>query len=504
MAKKPSSSKKRKVSAGARRPQASTSSTNPNRAVPSSTKCGKSSLRSKSTIERLNMYRSKPNMEKRREKPTKPARIEPDRRWFGNTRVITQTKLDLFRNEMKKALDDPYNVILKRSKLPLSLVTESNKETKMHLLSVESFESTFGKNKQRKRPKLLANDLEDVLQKVGEGQLTYTHEKDRTLIRESDGSKEAASEEIFKKGTSKRIWMELYKVIDSSDVLIQVLDARDPDGTRCKRFEARLRKDHPNKHLILLLNKCDLIPAWVAERWTKLYSREYPTVAFHSSISRPFGKQTLLQLLRQFASLMKDRKHVSVGFFGYPNVGKSSVINTLRKKKVCKAAPTPGETRIWQYISLTNRIYLIDCPGIVPDEPGSQNETSKVLKGVVRAERIASPEDHIDEVISRVERDSLINRYRLPSDVAFHDSESFLTVVANKMGKLLKAGEPDISTAARIVLYDWQRGRLPFYSLPPHMKKAIRSAPSPEEEEGENCKIPSVEENPTPSNEVTP
>ena len=55
---------------------------------------------------------------------------------------------------------------------------------------------------------------------------------------------------------------------------------------------------------------------------------------------------------------------------GYPNVGKSSLINTLRTKKVCKTAPVPGETKVWQYIALMRRIHLIDCPGIVPGEDG--------------------------------------------------------------------------------------------------------------------------------------
>ncbi len=48
---------------------------------------------------------------------------------------------------------------------------------------------------------------------------------------------------------------------------------------------------------------------------------------------------------------------------GYPNVGKSSVINALRSKKVCNVAPIAGETKVWQYITLMKKIYLIDCPG---------------------------------------------------------------------------------------------------------------------------------------------
>jgi len=55
-------------------------------------------------------------------------------------------------------------------------------------------------------------------------------------------------------------------VIDSSDVVIQVLDARDPMGTRSQSIESYLKKEKPWKHLIFVLNKCDLIPTWVTVR----------------------------------------------------------------------------------------------------------------------------------------------------------------------------------------------------------------------------------------------
>lgn len=71
-------------------------------------------------------------------------------------------------------------------------------------------------------------------------------------------------EYIFSKGQSKRIWNELYKVIDSSDVVIHVLDARDPLGTRCTSVEQYIKKECPHKHLIFVLNKCDLVPTWAA------------------------------------------------------------------------------------------------------------------------------------------------------------------------------------------------------------------------------------------------
>lgn len=71
-----------------------------------------------------------------------------------------------------------------------------------------------------------------------------------------------AREAIYQKGTSRRIWGELYKVLDSSDVVIHVLDARDPLGTRCKPVVEYLRKEKAHKHLVYVLNKVDLVPTW--------------------------------------------------------------------------------------------------------------------------------------------------------------------------------------------------------------------------------------------------
>ena len=76
------------------------------------------------------------------------------------------------------------------------------------------------------------------------------------------------------------------------------------------------------------------VPSWVTKRWLHHLSREFPTLAFHASITNPFGKGALLSLLRQLSRLRADKQAISVGFVGYPNVGKSSVINTLRTKKV--------------------------------------------------------------------------------------------------------------------------------------------------------------------------
>ncbi|KAG6440191.1 NGP1NT (NUC091) domain family protein [Babesia bovis T2Bo] len=440
--------------------RASTAITNPHRTGVKGKKEGQ--YRDKTTIKRLNMYREKPNLEKMRVQATEPARICPDRRWFGNTRVLTQEQMKNIRNELEEAKSNPRTHILKRSKLPISLLKNSDiKDDNSKILSIEPYEHTFGAKSVRKRPKLMASTVEELAERAST--ISYDASKDTYLQRDvpADCSEEA-SHFIFKKGTSKRIWGELYKVIDCSDVIVQVVDARNPMGTRCHRLETYIRENKQSKVLIILLNKCDLVPTWVTAAWIKHLNRTIPTVAFHASVTKPFGKNTLMQLLKQYSQLMKDRKHFSVGFIGYPNVGKSSVINTLKGEKNCKAAPIPGETRVWQYVSLTKRIHLIDCPGVTPIE--DSDEGDRLLKGVVRVERISDPENYIDRVLEIISREALVKRYGIRDDFT---GDNFLDLVAEKFGKFQKGRVPDISTAARIVLYDFQRGRLPYYSEPP-------------------------------------
>jgi nuclear GTP-binding protein len=213
------------------------------------------------------------------------ARIEPNRKWFGNTRVISQDALNSFREAVAERASDPYQVLLKTNKIPMSLIRDGQGKNgiKQHQakIAVETapFGDTFGPKAQRKRVKLGVGSLEDLagetvrMHELYQGRLeenkllsrSYTmEEQSDESPTEDDGGFVAAREPIFSKGQSKRIWNELYKVIDSSDVVIHVLDARNPEGTRCRSVEKYIQEEAPHKHLIFVLNKCDLVPTSVA------------------------------------------------------------------------------------------------------------------------------------------------------------------------------------------------------------------------------------------------
>jgi nuclear GTP-binding protein len=133
----------------------------------------------------------------------------------------------------------------------------------MHLLESDPFNNTFGPKAQRKKPKLGAFSITDLAASASQKLDGYSETADMGLPTEDDGVLDEARNPVFKKGQSKRIWSELYKVIDSSDIIIHVLDARDPDGTRCRNVERHLAKEARHKQLIFVLNKCDLVPSWV-------------------------------------------------------------------------------------------------------------------------------------------------------------------------------------------------------------------------------------------------
>jgi nuclear GTP-binding protein len=188
---------------------------------------------------------------------------------------------------------------------------------------------------------------------------------------------------------------------------------------------------------------------------------------------------------------------------GYPNVGKSSVINTLKSGKVCRVAPIPGETKVgwffssflphdetgllndrfkqkqvWQYITLTRKIYLIDCPGIVPAS-AQDTQTAKVLKGVVRVEALSTPSEHIPTLMSRVKPIYLARTYNLQvpesGEEGFNPDE-VLDKLARMKGRLLKGGEPDLDGVAKILLSDWVRGKIPFFVPPPERPEELNKA----------------------------
>ncbi|KAJ1449568.1 P-loop containing nucleoside triphosphate hydrolase protein [Pelagophyceae sp. CCMP2097] len=515
------------------------SSSNPDRVTDKKSNRSGGNLRDKQTINRLNLYKNSrvtrnkkgevlggdlANRDQSGGKDITGAsgRIQPDRRWFGNTRTIGQGELDKFREEMRTVQENPYAVVLRRKKVPMGLLSTkddgndddggagSAKARRADLLGQEPYDRAFAKGRSQKRPKLPAavaaalgggaSGLEAIAASARQRYGDYEELWDgrgadaRSTIAEAvdTSSRDEKRDELYTKGQSRRIWGELYKVLDCSDVVIHVLDARDPQGTTCTRLVEHMKTRASHKHLIFVLNKVDLVPNWVLRRWMRVLGKTAPTLAFRASVTKAYGKGALINVLRQYAVLHKDAQQISVGVVGFPNVGKSSVINALRAKAVCKAAPIPGETKIWQYVALTRRINLIDSPGVVYNDPrseralGEDSDVNTVLRGVVRAEKLPDPAAFVLPMLKKAKPEHIAAAYGIDfappaqSDVqAFSDyADEFIKRLAIKMGRLIHGGEPDIRTVAVTMINAWQRGTIPHFVAPPRAEgEADRNAP---------------------------
>jgi len=202
----------------------------------------------------------------------------------------------------------------------------------------------------------------------------------RAKLFEKKQNAENESKEIISVGledSKKSFYKEFRKVVEASDVVIQVLDARDPLGCRCTQLEELIMGSGKSKKLVLLLNKIDLIPKEIAERWLKYLRNEFPTVAFKASTqmqrqklcqskvpvnvasedllksSSCVGAGTLLKLLGNYCRHNDIKSSITVGIVGFPNVGKSSVINSLKRSKACNVGSIPGVTK--KHAGSTNR-----------------------------------------------------------------------------------------------------------------------------------------------------
>ncbi|EPE07080.1 nucleolar gtp-binding protein 2 [Ophiostoma piceae UAMH 11346] len=470
---------------------------------------GENFYRDAKQVKRLNMYKegkaqrdkdgniTKAAIFQSRDIPT--AVIEPNRKWFTNSRVISQESLSAFRGAMAEQAKDPNRFLLKSAKLPMSLIRDDSSLAKQKPMLSDSFPDVFGTKATRKRVTMKNFSTLDDLAEIAQKDMKSFNDRRSLLVQNGLLSAAAAASEgvdspvisdaldnvppevggeeedlsvinpkmepIFSKGQSRRIWNELYRTIDSSDVIIHVLDARDPIGTTCRAIHDYIKNDAPHKHLIYVLNKCDLVPSGVAARWVKTLQKTVPTCAFRASITNPFGKGSLISLLRQFSSLHADRKQISVGLVGYPNVGKSSVLNALLGRKTCTVAPIPGETKVWQFVRLMKRIYLIDCPGIVPADSQASPEDI-LLRGAVRTEKIYNPAQYIAGVLKKTKKHHIGRNYEMND---WENADDFIEQLARKRGRLLVGGEPDTDGMAIIVLNDFLRGKIPWFTPPPDL-----------------------------------
>lgn len=334
--------------------------------------------------------------------------------------------------------------------------------------------------------------LDDLVADAATKNSNYSNSTDgqNTSVTISEGiSSRQTSESATGIGqSSRRAYLrELNKVIDNADVILQVLDARFPHSSRATAIEDAILSK-ADKKLVLVLNKVDLVPASAVQGWLKFLRRSHPTVAVKASTqdgarvgqskskidnesglksTSAVGMEGLLQLLKNYSRNMDRKTSVTVGIIGYPNVGKSSIINSLKRTRAVGVSSTPGFTTSMQEVKLDKNIKLLDSPGVV-----FADGEETLLRNCVDTDSIADPMPAIRELISKCNNEQLMSTYAIPHFESGNELQ-FLSMVAKVKGKMLKGGIPDKVGAGKAVLRDWNSGKIPFFVPPPTINDSL-------------------------------
>ncbi|MCK9595880.1 50S ribosome-binding GTPase [Candidatus Pacearchaeota archaeon] len=249
------------------------------------------------------------------------------------------------------------------------------------------------------------------------------------------------------------------KIVEMSDIILEVLDARFIPETRNLELEEKIKKK--GKKIIYVFNKSDLIDIKKAKK--EEISSLDPKV-FVSCITRKGGKELRNKIKITSYNVEKPvdkfQNKITVGVIGYPNTGKSSVINFLVGKPAAGIGADAGFTKGIQKVNLTATIVLLDSPGVIPAKEYSSTEVSAFSRHAKVGARSHSQVSNPAVVVS-----NLVREYPLVFDKFYDissegDAEVLIEKLGRKSGFLKKGNEVDEDKTARTILKDWQEGRI--------------------------------------------
>jgi len=243
----------------------------------------------------------------------------------------------------------------------------------------------------------------------------------------------------------------LNEIVDKSDIILEVLDARFPEETRNLGIEELITEK--NKKIIYVFNKSDLT------KKSKLKNFGHLNPGVQISCKKREGIKRLRDMIKKLSKKV-DSEKIFVGVIGYPNTGKSSLLNILVGKSSAGVGSEAGFTRGIQKIKLTEKIVLIDTPGVIPKEEYSQEDKTKISKHTIVGGRsytqVKEPETVIHNIMQQYPG-ILEEHYGIG---AKGDSEILIEELGKRKGFMKKGNKVNEDKTARQILRDWQEGKI--------------------------------------------
>lgn len=244
-------------------------------------------------------------------------------------------------------------------------------------------------------------------------------------------------------------WIVVKNIIKKADVVLEILDARMPELTRNEQLEKYALDS--GKKLILVMNKKDLVSDEAIKSIEKRYSGRDCVIVSSKS------HKDLRKIIGAIKSKSKNDR-LKVAVIGYPNTGKSSLINILSKGGKAKTSLESGLTRGAQYISGKGGLMLIDTPGVVPYE--DREEVMLGLTSAISPDKLSDPESVAYELLLIFKKNNpaaLQMEYGLDANL---EPQKLLAEFGMKKCMLMKGCIVDERRAAIRFLTDWHKGKI--------------------------------------------
>ncbi|KAI1446966.1 P-loop containing nucleoside triphosphate hydrolase protein [Annulohypoxylon stygium] len=335
------------------------------------------------------------------------------------------------------------------------------------------------------------------------------------------------------------VWRQLWRVIERSDLVVQIVDARNPLMFRSEDLESYVKDVDPAKKNLLLVNKADMMTTNQRKAWAKHFKEKRVAYRFFSAslakqlnderdledepeeplvgssanpktiqkaksdssseeesdededgedsgvaLNQDFDDDTRILTVEELEDIFlkhafdpdDPEKKLQIGLVGYPNVGKSSTINALIGSKKVSVSATPGKTKHFQTIHLSDKVILCDCPGLVFPNFAT-TKADLVCNGVLPIDQLREYTGPAALVAHRIPQPFLEAVYGIhiktrpleEGGTGIPTASELLAAYARARGFTTQGvGQPDESRAARVILKDYVNGKLLYVEPPPN------------------------------------